>query len=112
MRFGVLRESELMATVQECSNWGLALVSGQTTTLFNLSSAENNTFSFWLAGCILRECTPLLIPPALTLRLNKCMIRWTVSALFPSGKSERESETDSQAVCFLAHRLSDSYYKA
>lgn len=43
MRFGVSRDSELMATVQECSNWGLALVSGQTTTLLNLSSEENNT---------------------------------------------------------------------
>lgn len=39
------------------------------------------------------------------------MIRWTVSALFPSGKSESESKTDSQAVCFLANSLSDSYYK-
>lgn len=40
------------------------------------------------------------------------MIRWTPSAPFPSGKSESESETDSQAVSFLAHRLCDSYYKA
>lgn len=48
MRFGVSREGELMATVQECSNWGLALVSGQTTTLLNLSSVENNTSIGWL----------------------------------------------------------------
>lgn len=48
MRFGVPGDSELMATVQECSNWGLALVSGQTTTLLNLSSEENNTFIGWL----------------------------------------------------------------
>lgn len=106
MRFGVPRDSELMATVQECSNWGLALVSGQTTTLLNLSCEENNTF----IGCSgeHRETAHLFS----TLRLNECMIRWTVSALFPAGKSESESETDSQAVCFLAHRLSDSYYKA
>lgn len=106
MRFGVPRDSELMATLQECSNWGLAVVSGQTTTLLNLSSEENNTFG-WLG--VHRE---RLHTSASTLRLNKCMIRWTASALFPSGKSESVSETDSQAVCFLAHRLSDSYYKA
>lgn len=43
MRLGASRGSELMATAQECSNWGLALISGQTTTLLNLSSEENNT---------------------------------------------------------------------
>lgn len=48
MRFGVPRDSELMATVQECSNWGLAPLSGQTRTLLNLSSEENNTFIGWL----------------------------------------------------------------
>lgn len=110
-RFGVPRDSELMVTVQECSNRGLALISGQTTTLLNLSSEENNTL-IWLVGCTWRDCTPLLIPQALTLRLNECVIRWTVSALFPSGKSERKSETDTQAVCFHANRLRDSYYKA
>lgn len=109
MRFGVPGDSELMATVQECSNWGLALVSGQTTTLLNLSSEENNTFIGWPG--VHREAAHLSSFPE-TLRLNKCMIRWTVSALFPAGKSESESETDSQAVCFLAHRLRDSYYKA
>lgn len=48
MIFGVPGDSELMATVQECSNWGLALVSGQTTTLLHLSSEENNTSIGWL----------------------------------------------------------------
>lgn len=48
MRFGIPRDSELMAKVQEFSNWGLALVSGQTATLLNLSSEENNTFIGWL----------------------------------------------------------------
>lgn len=46
-RFGVSRDSELMATMQECLNWGLAVVSGQTTTLLNLS-AEENTSTGWL----------------------------------------------------------------
>lgn len=44
MRFGIPKDSELMAKLQEFSNWGLALVSGQTTTLLNLSSEENNAF--------------------------------------------------------------------
>ena len=48
MRFGIPRDTELMAKVQEFSNWGLALVSGQTATLLNLSSEENNTFIGWL----------------------------------------------------------------
>lgn len=47
MRFGIPRGSELMATMQECFNWDLALVSGQTTTLLNLS-AEENTCTGWL----------------------------------------------------------------
>lgn len=50
MRSGVPRDSELMATVQECSNWGLALLSGQTTGLLNLSSEENNTFIGWVGA--------------------------------------------------------------
>lgn len=49
MRFGVSRDSELMATVQDCSNWDMALITGQTTTLLNLSAEENNT----------KCCTPL-----------------------------------------------------
>lgn len=62
MRFGALREAELMATVQECSNWGLALVSGQTTTLFNVSAEENNTFTGWLRVQRLHtsRCSPSL----------------------------------------------------
>lgn len=48
LRFGVPRESDLMITEQECSNWGLDLLLGKTTTLLNLSSEENNTFIGWL----------------------------------------------------------------
>lgn len=101
MRSGLPRDSELMATEQECSNSGLALVSGQSTQ----SVIWRKQQFHWLLGCILRHCTPLLLPRASTLR-------WTPSAPFPSGKSESESGTDSQAVCFLAQRLCDSYYKA
>lgn len=65
MRFGVPGDSELMATVQECSNWGLALVSGQTTTLLNLSSEENNTFVGWLG--VYAETAHLFLLPELWL---------------------------------------------
>lgn len=44
--------------------------------------------------------------------LSKWAIGRSVSAPFPSGKSESETETDSEAVCFLARGPSDSYYKA
>ena len=50
MVFGVPGDSELMATVQECSNWGLALVPCRTAILLGLSSEEYNTSIGWLGG--------------------------------------------------------------
>lgn len=63
MGFGVSGESELMLQVQEFSNWGLALVSGQTTSLLNLSSEENNTSvgcsaAYWVAAHLFSSPAP------------------------------------------------------
>lgn len=110
MRFGVPRDSELMATMQECGNWGLALVPGQTTTLLNLS-AEENTSTGWLG----RRCESAHLFPFPKPWLSDWLSVWLDGLglhYFLLEKVRLRVKLTVGLSVSWPHTLSDSHYKA
>lgn len=95
MRFGLPWDGELTAKVQECSNWGLAMVSGRTPTLLFLfpRTSEANRALIGSLGVQWKTAHLLfLFPQHRLLRRDKCMMCLHYFLL------EKVSEADSQAV--------------
>lgn len=116
-----------MAEVQESGNWVLALVSGQTTTLLDLSSEENNTLigcsgvyreaahlssshgprrsdwvSIWLDG----PCLRCFLLEKLRVKLSVGSVSWPLSSVIPITKHPRIYRLHCVNKSFLSSCLS------